>query len=72
VADALEITNQAMQQQKAQQDYQTKMTEIAQKNQIELEKIRVAREKLQVDRDNQKNDLAVAKANAKGRTNKKK
>ena len=72
VADALEITNQTMQQQKAQQDYQTKMTEIAGKNQIELEKIRVAREKLQVDRDNQKNDLAVAKANAKGRTNKKK
>ena len=72
IADALEITNQANARSKAQQDFQSKMADIASKNTLALKKLQVDRESLQVDRDNQANDLAIAKQNAKGRTNKKK
>ena len=34
---------------------------------MDMEKLKVEREKLQVDRENQKNDLAIAKENSKGR-----
>ena len=43
------------------------MSEIQSRNTMNMEKLKVEREKLQVDRDNQKNDLAIAKENAKGR-----
>lgn len=71
IADALEITNLAMEENRAQQTFQSKMTEIQSKNSIELKKLQLERDKLQVEKSNQDNDLAIAKMNAKGRNNKK-
>jgi hypothetical protein len=72
VADALEITNMASEETKANKDYATKMAEITSKTNLGLSKLAVEKEKLQVDRENQKNDLEIAKVNAKNRNNKKK
>ena len=41
------------------------------KNKQAADKMSIEREKLQVQRENMANDLAVAKENAKGRNNKK-
>lgn len=71
VADALEITNIAMEENRAQQTFQAKMAEIQNKTTIESQKMQLERDKLQVDKSNQDNDLAIAKLNAKGRNNKK-
>ena len=71
VADALEITNLSMEENRAQQTFQAKMSEIQNKNSIELQKMQLERDKLQVEKSNQSNDLAIAKTNAKGRNNKK-
>jgi hypothetical protein len=65
--DVLEISKIALEQNKANKDYQGKLSEIQSRNRMDMEKLKVEREKLQVDRDNQKNDLAIAKENAKGR-----
>jgi len=71
VPDVLEISKLAADQTKAAKDYQLKMAQINSQNQKELQKMQLEREKLQVDRENQANDLAVAKENAKGRAKKK-
>jgi len=68
--DILELENIAMQQSKAQKDYNSKMSDINSKNSIAQQKLQVEREKIKLARDNQANDLAVAKENAKGRNNK--
>ena len=47
-----------------------KMADISTKNRLAAEKISLEREKLKVDRENQRNDLAIAKENAKGRAKK--
>jgi len=65
--DVLEIDKLALEQSKANRDYEGKMNEIQSRTRMDMEKLKVEREKLQVDRDNQKNDLAIAKENAKGR-----
>jgi len=72
VADALEIANMASEETKANKDYATKMAEITSKTNLGLSKLAVDKEKLQVDRENQKNDLEIAKVNARNRNNKKK
>lgn len=69
--DALEIEKLASQQVKAQKDYDSKMADITSKNTIAQQKLQIEREKIKLARDNQANDLAVAKENAKGRNNKK-
>ena len=69
--DALEIEKLASQQTKAQKDYDSKMADINSKNSIAQQKLQIEREKIKLARDNQANDLAVAKENAKGRNNKK-
>ena len=69
--DALEIEKLASQQTKAQKDYDSKMADINSKNSIAQQKLQLEREKIKLARDNQANDLAVAKENAKGRNNKK-
>jgi hypothetical protein len=56
---------------KASRDYQTKLADIQTKNRQDAEKMAIEREKLQVARENQANDLAVARENAKGRATKK-
>jgi hypothetical protein len=49
-----------------------KVMDIQSKNKQAMDKMALEREKLQVARENQANDLAVAKENAKGRTKKSK
>jgi len=68
--DALEIEKLASQQTKAQKDYDSKMADIMSKNTIAQQKLQIEREKIKLARDNQANDLAVAKENARGRNNK--
>ena len=72
VPDVLEVSRLAGDQQKAAKDYQLKVAEINSKNKQAAEKMALEREKLQVARENQANDLAVAKENAKGRKSNKK
>jgi hypothetical protein len=67
IADSLEITNQMNIKSKATQEYQAKMADIISKSSIERGKLAVKREELKISKDNQANDLAIAKENAKGR-----
>ena len=67
IADSLEVTNQMNIRAKANQDYLSKMSEIQTKASVERAKLSIKREELQISRDNQANDLAIAKENAKGR-----
>ncbi len=69
--DVLEISKLAAEQSRASRDYQAKMTDIQSKNNLAAQKLKVEREKLQVSRENQANDLAIARENAKGRATKK-
>jgi hypothetical protein len=70
VPDALEIDKLVHAQSKAQSDYQAKMADIQSKSKLAAEKLAVEREKIKVSRENQANDLAIAKENAKGRAKK--
>jgi hypothetical protein len=70
VPDVLEMNKLANEQTKAAKDYEMKMADIQSKNTLAAQKLQVEREKLQVARENQANDLAVAKENAKGRNKK--
>ncbi|NDB81718.1 MAG: hypothetical protein EB127_03065 [Alphaproteobacteria bacterium] len=71
IPDVLEMGKLSHEQEKAAKDYQLKMADIASKSKQAADKMAIEREKLQVARENQANDLAVAKENAKGRANKK-
>jgi hypothetical protein len=68
--DVLEISKLAAEQSKAGREFEAKMADINSRNKLAAEKLAVEREKLQVARENQKNDLAIAKENAKGRAKK--
>ena len=70
VPDALEINKLELEQTKASRDYQARLTDIQNNARRDAERMALEREKLQVERENQANDLAVAKENAKGRSNK--
>lgn len=70
VPDVLEINKLATEESKAMKDYQSKMADIESKNKVAADKLAIEREKLQVARENQANDLAIAKENAKGRNKK--
>jgi len=70
VPDVLEISKLATEQDKASKDFQARMADINAKNRLAAEKLAVEKEKLQVARENQANDLAIAKENAKGRAKK--
>jgi hypothetical protein len=48
-----------------------KMADIQSKNVQNLQKLEIEREKLKVAKENQKNDLEIAKLNAKNRGSKK-
>jgi hypothetical protein len=69
-ADILEISNLSMQQSKAAQDYQLKMQDIQSKNNQAMQKLQLEKEKLNVARENMKNDVEVAKINASNRASK--
>ncbi len=70
VPDVLEMSKLSQEQEKAAKDYQLKLAEINSKNKQASDKMAVEMEKLKVARENQANDLAVAKENAKGRAKK--
>ena len=70
IPDVLEMSKIANEESKATKEYQTKLAEINSKNKQASDKIALEREKLQVARENQANDLAIAKENAKGRNKK--
>jgi hypothetical protein len=72
IPDVLEINKLSHEQEKAAKDYQLKLIEINSKNKQASDKMTLEKEKLQVARENQANDLAVAKENAKGRKSNKK
>ena len=72
IPDVLEVSRLANEQSKAAKDYQMKMADIQSKNTLAAQKLQVEKEKLQVARENQANDLAIAKENAKGRAKKSK
>jgi hypothetical protein len=65
--DVLETSKLAHDQMKAAKDYEVKLAQIQAQNKQNSDKMQIEREKLQVARENQANDLAVAKENAKGR-----
>ena len=67
--DILEIEKIGMQQKVAQKNFDSKMADINSKNSLAQQKLQIEREKISLARDNQANDLAVAKMNAKGRKN---
>jgi hypothetical protein len=67
VADALEITNMVNEEAKATRDFEAKMADVNSKQQIDNRKFDLEREKLDVERDNQKNDLEIAKINARNK-----
>jgi hypothetical protein len=69
--DVLELNKIAGDQTKAMKDYEIKMAQINSQNSQAAQKLEIEKEKLKVARENQANDLAVAKENAKGRANKK-
>jgi hypothetical protein len=71
VPDVLEVSRLANDQEKAMKDYQIKMADISSKNRQAEQKMQLEMEKLKVSRENQANDLAIAKENAKNRANKK-
>ena len=60
----------AIQQSTARKNYESKMADINSKNSLAQQKLQIEREKIKLARDNQANDLAVAKMNAKGRSDK--
>jgi hypothetical protein len=65
--DSLEIEKLATQRSAAKKNYESKMADINSKNSLAQQKLQIEREKIKLARDNQANDLAVAKINAKGR-----
>jgi hypothetical protein len=71
VPDVLEASRLANDQELAAKDYGLKMADIQSKNKQAADKMSLEKEKIQLQRENMANDLAVAKENAKGRNNKK-
>jgi len=67
VPDVLEINKIAAEQTKLTKDYELRMADINSKMIQNSQKLDIEREKLKVARENQKNDLEIAKLNAKNR-----
>jgi len=72
VPDVLEIQKLTAEQNRTSKDYEMKMADIQAKNAQNLQKLEIEREKLKVARENQKNDLEIAKVNASNRAKKQK
>jgi multidrug efflux pump subunit AcrA (membrane-fusion protein) len=71
IPDALEISKLQHEEDKASKTYQSKLMEIQTKARQDSEKMAIEREKLQVARENQANDVKVAEINARNRAAKK-
>jgi hypothetical protein len=72
IPDVLEASKLAAEQDRTAKDYNLKIADIQNKSKQANDKMALEREKLQVQRENMANDLAVARENAKGRNNKSK
>lgn len=72
VPDVLQMTNLMNQQAKLTKDYEMKMADIQSKSVQNAQKLKIEQEKLNVARENMKNDLEIAKLNAKNRGKKSK
>ena len=70
IPDVLETAKLVNDENKAAKDYQLKLSQINLQSKAASDKVQLEREKLQVDRENQKNDLQIARVNAKNRTSK--
>jgi hypothetical protein len=68
--DVLEIEKLVAEQSRTSKDYEMKMADIQSKNAQAIKKLDIEREKLKVARENQKNDLEIAKINARNRAKK--
>ena len=71
VPDVLEVSRLAAEETNATRDHIAKMADISAKMKLSMQKIEIDKEKLKNERLNMANDLAVARENAKGRSNKK-
>jgi hypothetical protein len=71
VPDVLEMSKLTSEQTKAAKDYEIRMADIQSKAKQNMDKMQLERQKLQVERENQKNDIEVAKINASNRASKK-
>ena len=72
IPDVLEASKLAAEQDRTSKDYNLKIADIQSKSKQANDKMALEKEKLQVQRENMVNDLAIAKENAKGRNNKSK
>lgn len=70
VPDVMELEKLGVAKEKAMKDHQIKLMQIKQKNQQDAQKNDIEKEKLKLARDNMKNDLQIAKINAKNRAQK--
>jgi len=70
IPDALEVSKLQHEQSKAAQTYQTKMADIQSKSALAAQKMQIEKDKLQVARENQANDIKVAEINARNRASK--
>ena len=65
--DIVELSKLSAETNKANKEFQGKIAEINNRNSLEQQKLQLERDKIKLARENQANDLAVAKENAKGR-----
>lgn len=65
--DIVELSKLEAETNKANKEYKGKMAEIDNRNSLAQQKLQLERDKIKLARENQANDLAVAKQNAKGR-----
>jgi hypothetical protein len=72
IPDVLEASKLAAEQDRTSKDYNLKIADIQSKSKQANDKMALEKEKLQVQRENMANDLAIARENAKGRNNKSK
>jgi len=71
-ADVLELTKLASEESRASKDYESKLNEIRSRDREHYDKMKIEREKMQVDLKNQENDVKVAEINARNRASKSK
>lgn len=68
IYDVLESNKLSHEREKALKDYQLKLMDMQSKNKQAKDKLKIEEEKIKVARENMKNDLQIAKQNAKGRS----
>lgn len=72
IPDVLEISKLSNEQTKSAKDYELKMADLQNKTMQNMQKMQLEKEKLQVARENMKNDLEISKINASNRAKSKK